>query len=476
MPESSSAVLENRTFAELAVGDSATLTRTLTSDDIQLFALVSGDTNPAHLDEAFAARTRFQGVIAHGMWSGGLISAVLGTLLPGPGSIYLRQSLNFERPVHVGDTVTTTVTVRSLDPERQRVVLDCRAVNQNGETVISGEAEVLAPGEKIRMAAPPLADVQLRRHDRFAHLLDEARSGGAPVPTAICHPCSAAAISAAVEAAESGLITPILVGPPARIQQAAADAARDIGAFALVPTPHSHASADAAVALVNTGRAQLVMKGSLHTDELMNAVVRRDGGLRTERRVSHIYLMDVPGHPRPLMITDAAVNIAPSLADKADIIRNAIDLAHVIGIAEPRVAILSAVETVNPAIPSTLEAAALCKMAERGQICGGLLDGPLAFDNAISQAAAREKGLSGPVPGLADILLVPDIEAGNMLAKQLTFLGGADAAGVVLGARVPIILTSRADSLRTRLASAALAVLMARAGLGAAPGLPETVS
>jgi phosphotransacetylase len=228
------------------------------------------------------------------------------------------------------------------------------------------------------------------------------------------------------------------------------------------------------VALVRSGEARLLMKGSLHTDELMGAVVPSTTGLRTERRISHAYVMDVPGHPGPLIITDAAINIDPSLEDKADIIRNAIDLAHVIGIEQPKVAILSAVETVNPAIRSTLEAAALCKMADRGQITGGLLDGPLALDNAISEAAAKEKGIVSLVAGRAEILVVPNLEAGNMLAKQLTFLGGADAAGVVLGARVPIILTSRADSLRTRLASCALAVLMARAATKAAPGLPES--
>jgi phosphate acetyltransferase/phosphate butyryltransferase len=300
----------------------------------------------------------------------------------------------------------------------------------------------------------------------------ELTSGGEPESTAVAHPCSAAAILAVVEAVEAGLIAPILVGPEGRIRQAAKEAEKDISGFRLVAADHSHDAAAKAVALVRSGEARLLMKGSLHTDELMGAVVPSATGLRTERRVSHAYIMDVPGHPTPLIITDAAINIAPSLGEKADIIRNAIDLAHVIGIEEPRVAILSAVETVNPDIPSTLEAAALCKMADRGQITGGLLDGPLAFDNAISEAAAREKGIVSPVAGKAEILVVPNLEAGNMLAKQLTFLGGADAAGIVLGARVPIILTSRADSLRTRLASCAVAVLMAQEATKAAPGLP----
>lgn len=308
------------------------------------------------------------------------------------------------------------------------------------------------------------------RHHRA---LIEACRPLTPLATAVVHPCDPLSLAGAVHAAAAGLIVPILVGPEAKIRRAAAEAGLDISPFRLEPAPHSHAAAAAAVALVRSGQAGMIMKGSLHTDELMGAVVASATGLRTERRISHVYVMDVPSHPAPLLITDAAVNIAPTLLEKADIIRNAIDLAHVIGIAQPRVAILSAVETVNPALPSTLEAAALCKMADRGQITGGLLDGPLAFDNAVSEAAAAEKGIVSPVAGKADILVAPNLEAGNMLAKQLTFLGGADAAGVVLGARVPIILTSRADSLRTRLASCAVAVLMARAATKAAPGLAK---
>jgi len=297
-------------------------------------------------------------------------------------------------------------------------------------------------------------------------------AGAAPVPTAVVHPCDATSITAAVEAAALGLIAPILVGPSARIQ-AAADAAKvDISGFRLEDTAHSHAAAARAVALVRTGEAQLVMKGSLHTDELMHAVMAVETGLRTERRISHVYLMDVPRYPRPLLITDGAINIAPSLADKRDIVQNAIDLALVLGIATPKVAILSAVETVNPKIQSTLDAAALCKMADRGQITGGLLDGPLAFDNAISPQAAKDKGIVSTVAGEADILVVPDLVAGNILAKQLTFLAGADAAGVVVGARAPIILTSRADPESARIASCAVAVLMARAAQIAAPKGP----
>lgn len=464
--------VENRTFDEIRIGDSARVSRTLSEKDIQLFALVSGDVNPAHLDADFARTDPFERVIAHGMWGGGLISAVLGTELPGPGTIYLGQSLRFTRPVGIGDVITTTVTVTEKKTAGCVVLLDCLCVNQEGETVIVGQAEVRAPCDKIRRPRMALPDVRMATHDGYRRLIHQTQ-GGEPLATAIVHPCSVAALSAAVEAAEARLIVPILVGPEARIRAVAAEAGKDISAFRLVPADHSHDAAAKAVALVCAGEARLLMKGSLHTDELMSAVLSSATGLRTERRISHAYVMDVPGHPTPLIITDAAINIAPGLKEKADIIRNAIDLAHVIGIAEPKVAILSAVETVNPDIPSTLDAAALCKMADRGQISGGILDGPLAFDNAINEGAAREKGIVSPVAGKAEILVVPNLEAGNMLAKQLTFLGGADAAGVVLGARVPIILTSRADSERTRLASCAIAVLLARAAPKAAPGLPH---
>jgi phosphotransacetylase len=287
----------------------------------------------------------------------------------------------------------------------------------------------------------------------------------APIPTAVAHPCDAAALGAAVDAAAEGLIVPILVGPDVKIRATAEAAGVDISGFRLEPVAHSHAAAARAVALVRAGEARMLMKGSLHTDELMHEVMAVETGLRTARRISHVYIMDVPRYPRPLLITDAAINITPTLEDKRDIVQNAIDLAHILGIAQPRTAILSAVETVTSRLPSTLDAAALCKMADRGQITGGLLDGPLAFDNAISPEAAREKNIVSEVAGRADILVVPDLVSGNILAKQLTFLAGADAAGVVVGARVPIILTSRADSAQARIASCAVAVLMAHVAM-----------
>ncbi len=309
---------------------------------------------------------------------------------------------------------------------------------------------------------PDIARHDDRPHEKYDLLIQTAQSRP-PVTTAIAHPCDDVSLESAIEAARLGLIVPILVGPRARIRAVADRGGFDIGRLEIVASEHSHDSAAKAVELVRCGRAEALMKGSLHTDELMGAVVARDTGIRTARRLSHCFIMDVPGHPDALIITDAAVNIVPTLEDKVDIVQNAIDLAHAMGIDEVRVAILSAMETVNPKVMSTVEAAALCKMADRGQITGAVLDGPLALDNAISPAAAAIKNIVSPVAGRANVLVVPDLEAGNMLAKSLSFLAGADAAGIVLGARVPIILTSRADSLLTRLASCAVAVMVAAA-------------
>ena len=326
-------------------------------------------------------------------------------------------------------------------------------------------AKVKPTADAVPVAA---AQPQHREHAQYDRLIERCRANP-PTPTVIAHPCDETSLSGAVEAAEAGVIAPILVGPPDKIHAVAAEAGLDISKLEIVPAPHSHAAAQTAVELIRAGRGSLLMKGSLHTDELMGAVVRKDTGLRTARRVSHVFIMDVPTYPKLLFITDAAINIAPTLEDKVDIVQNAVDLARALGIAEPKVAILSAVETVNPKIPSTIDAAALCKMAERGQITGAQLDGPLALDNAISLEAARIKHIVSPVAGQADILVVPDLEAGNMLAKNLTFLANADAAGIVLGARVPIVLTSRADSVTTRMASCAVAALYAHRIMVAEP-------
>ncbi len=306
------------------------------------------------------------------------------------------------------------------------------------------------------------APVSRNKHERFRDLMEKAKTLP-PLKVAVAHPCDQASLGAVIEAAERGLIDPILVGPEARIKEVAQKHGLDIGGFEIVDAAFSQDSADKAVGLVREGRAEALMKGSLHTDELMGAVVKRDTGLRTSRRISHCFIMDVPDHDQPLIITDAAVNIAPDLKGKVDITQNAIDLAKALGQDEVRVAILSAMESVNPDVPSTLEAAALCKMADRGQITGALLDGPLALDNAISPEAARIKKIDSPVAGRATVLVVPDLEAGNMLAKSLSFLADADAAGIVLGAKVPIILTSRADEETARLASCAVAQRLAAA-------------
>jgi len=461
MPAGEVGLVRNRLFSEIAIGDHAEIERRLTAEDIQLFAVLSGDVNPAHLDADYAAATRFHGVIAHGMLGGALISAVLGTRLPGPGTIYLGQTLKFLAPVRIGDLLRISVTVSTREEAHHRLTLACSCVNQDGVTVISGEAQVIAPTGRVERARSTLPDVRLETHsDGPQRLMDHARTLGA-IRVAVAHPCDATSLSAALDARAAGLITPVLVAPRVRLEALAAELGLDLDGIAIEDVPHSHAAAERAVQLAASGLVEALMKGSLHTDELMAAVVNSATGLRTARRISHCFLMQTPAYPRPFIITDAAINIAPTLEEKADIIRNAIDLAHAIGVAAPRVAILAAVETVNPRMPATLDAAALCKMADRGQISGALLDGPLAFDNAVSVAAATIKGIRSEVAGRADVLVVPDLESGNMLAKQLEYLGGAHSAGIVMGARVPIVLTSRADSREARIASCALAVLLA---------------
>ncbi|MBU8542743.1 bifunctional enoyl-CoA hydratase/phosphate acetyltransferase [Roseomonas sp. ROY-5-3] len=453
-------LLRNRTFDEMQPGESASLVRIVGRDDIELFARVSGDVNPAHLDATFAATGLFGHIVAHGMWTGALVSAVLGTRLPGPGTIYLGQELRFLKPVSPGDVVTATVTVREKRDAKRIVLLDTVCTNQKGENVLEGVATVIAPANAIAWPRTELPEISIRRHDRYDAFIERAR-GGQMLAAGIVHPCSTAAILAAVELRNEGLLEPLLIGPEAKIRAAAEAARVSLDGITIDPVPHSHAAAARGVELAASGRVAMLMKGSLHTDELLGAVLARESGLRTERRISHVYAMDVPAYAKPLVITDAAINILPTLEQKRDICQNAIDMLRRLGLEQPLVAVLAAVETVNPRMPSTLDAAALTVMAARGQITGGLVDGPLAFDNAVSPDAARIKGITSPVAGQADILLVPDLEAGNMLAKQLLYFAGATAAGLVLGARVPIILTSRADSLTTRIASAALAKLLA---------------
>ncbi|HYL88685.1 MAG TPA: bifunctional enoyl-CoA hydratase/phosphate acetyltransferase [Burkholderiales bacterium] len=460
--------IENRIFDEIRVGDTASLKRTLTEKDIQLFALVSGDTNPAHLDAEYAANTMFHEVIAHGLWGGSLISAVLGTIYPGPGTVYVDQKLHFSRPVTLGDTITVTVMVKEKFEHTKHVILDCHCVNQDGKTVIRGDAEVIAPAEKVRRPRAQLPEIRLLDSASRYRRLIEAAKGKAPIRTAVVHPCDKQSLGGALSAAEAGLIVPVLIGPTAKIGAAARELGADIGRWEVQDVEHSHEAAERGVALVRAGNAEAMMKGSLHTDELMGEVVKPGTGLRTARRLSHVFYMEIPSYPKPLLITDAAVNIEPDLDAKVDIVQNAIDLALALGIAQPKVAILAAVETVNSKMRATLDAAALCKMAERGQIRGGIVDGPLAVDNAVSYIAAKTKGITSEVAGQADILVVPDLESGNIVAKQLEYLADAGTAGVVMGARVPIVLTSRADSVPARVASCAIALLLARAAKPAA--------
>lgn len=456
--------IENKTFDEIEIGDTASVEHMLTQKDIQLFAIMSGDVNPAHLDEDYASSDMFHRIIAHGMWSGSLVSMVLGTLLPGPGTVYLGQTFRFLRPVSIGDTVTARVTVKEKITDKHRLKLDCVCTSQEGREIITGEAEVIAPTEKVRRKRIRLPEIEFVKEEcpHYHRVICMAQDIGQPLKTAIVHPADGISLRGAVEAAKAGLIEAILVGPEEKIRKAAEEEKIDLLPYTIISTPHSHAAAEMAVRMVREGKVEALMKGKLHTDELMHAVVDKENGLRTGRRMSHVSMMDIPKFPRPLFVTDAAINISPTLTDKMDIVQNVIDLFHTTGLGIPRVAILSAVETVNADVPSTLDATALCKMAERGQITGALLDGPLAFDNALSEEAAKIKGIRSQVAGRADILVVPDIESGNMMLKQMVFFSGAYMAGVVMGARVPIILTSRADGDIARKASCALALLMVR--------------
>lgn len=451
---------DNVIYDEIRLGQTARTVRTLSLQDIQAFAAVSGDTNPAHLDPAYANATLFHGVIAHGMWGGALISALLGTVFPGPGTIYLEQVLHFTKPVRVGDTLTVTVTVTAKDDEKKRVELDCQVLNQRAERVLHGLARVLAPTQRVSSPLVNVPHLQLFDPEARQRSLLSMGDGLSAIRCGIVHPCDPDALAGAMEAARHGLIDPVLIGPEAKLRELAEEASIDLADVQIEAVPHSHAAAARAAEMAASGKVEALMKGSLHTDELIHAILA-EPSLRTAQRMSHVFRFDVPTYSKPLLLTDAALNIKPSLKDKVDIVQNAIAFARIMGTSLPKVAILSAVETVNPSIPSTLDAAALCKMADRGQITGGILDGPLAFDNAISAHAALLKQIESDVAGDADILVVPDLESGNMLAKQLQYLAGATASGVVLGARVPVALTSRADGTTARIASALLIKVIA---------------
>ena len=454
--------LTNVTFDEIKVGDTSELTVTLKQNQIDVAALVSGDVDAFYMKGAGSADARQEPRKTEAAGAEAIISILLGARMPGPGTKIVQRNLQFDGDFGVGETLTAKVTVLEKKTEGRLVVFDCRCVNQAGRELVSGQVTVVAPATRMVYDVVKPPQLELRYGDAFAQLIKGCQ-GCEPVPCAIAHPCDRDSLMGAIEAAKRGLITPVLVGPEEKIRKAAEEAKVDLSPYRIVSTEHSHASAARAVELARTGEVEAIMKGSLHTDEIMGAIVPTAAGLRTSRRISHAFVMDVATYPKMFIMTDAAVNIFPDLEVKRDIVQNAIDLAHALGIELPKVGILSAVEVINPKIPSTVEAAALCKMADRGQITGGILDGPLAFDNAISAQAAKTKGIISPVSGDVDILLAPDLEAANMLFKQLTYLAGAEGAGIVLGTRIPVVLTSRADSVRTRLASVAVMAKVANA-------------
>lgn len=457
------AFIENKTFDELKSGDSASIKRTVTLKDIKLFAIMSGDVNPAHVDADYAKDDMFHKIIAQGMWGASLISTVLGTELPGPGTIYLDQTLKFTAPVVPGDTITITVTVTDKKPEKHIVNLACTCINQNNKTVISGTATVIAPTEKVKRKRIELPQITFKdpKGEWYKKLILLTKNL-TPLKTAIVHPVDKLSLQGAIDAAIENIIIPILVGPKDKILAAAKDARLDISAYEIIPTHHSNESAEVAVKLVKEGKVEALMKGKIHTDELMKPVVNKESGLLTGRRMSHVFYVEAPRYFKPLFLSDAALNIRPNLQEKKDITQNAIDLFHTLGFGTPKVAIVCAVETVTESIQSTLDAAALSKMSDRGEITGAIVDGPLAFDNAISIESAREKGIHSDVAGFADIIIVPDIEAGNILYKEMTYMSGMEAAGMVMGAKVPIILTSRGSDDISRKASCAMALVYVR--------------
>jgi phosphate acetyltransferase len=453
--------LTNVTFDEIQVGRSAELSVTLQQQQIDVAAIVSGDVDAFYIKGPEAVDVRMEPRKTEAAGAEAVISLLLGVWLPGPGTRIVHRDLHFSGDVTAGDTLAAKVTAREKK-EGDLVVFDCRCVNQDGKELVAGTVTVQAPTQRkvFDVVKPPR--LELRYGDAFAQLIKGCQ-GYDPVSCAIAHPCDRDSLMGAIEAAKRGFIIPVLVGPEDKIRKAAEEAQIDLSPYRIVSTPHSHASAAKAVELASKGEVEAIMKGSLHTDEIMGAIVPSSAGLRTSRRISHAFVMDVATYPKMFMITDAAINIFPDLEVKRDIVQNAIELGHALGVDMPKVGILSAVEVVNPKIPSTLDAAALCKMADRGQITGGILDGPLAFDNAISAQAAKIKGITSPVSGDVDILLAPDLESANMLFKQLTYLAGAEGAGIVLGTRIPVVLTSRADSVRTRLASVAVMTKVAHA-------------
>ena len=448
--------LKNRTWDQLKVGDRAEIERRVTSRDLFLFAHASGNLNPLNIPSD-DLRLGEAGALAPSMWIGSLISSVLGNVLPGPGTLYRSQDFDFLNYAHVGDLLTIEVKLIEKN-EAPQVVFETTVQNQQGVCIAVGRATVDAPTSTVKLEPYELPGLLLAEHDHFHRLIDEAKKVP-PMATAVVCPDDANSLAGTILAMNEGLIHPILIGSQTAIYRAADEASVDISYLELIDIEDHRQAAAKAVELVHQKKATAIMKGNLHSDDLLSQIVKRDGGLRGARKISHIFVLNVPSLEQPLFISDAAINIAPDLATKVDIVQNAIDLARACGIETPYVAILSAVETVSFSIPSSMDAAILAKMADRGQITGAIVDGPLAMDNAIDMSAALTKHLKSPVAGRAQVLIVPNLEAGNILAKELTFVSHAQPAGLVLGAQVPIMLTSRADNDRARLASCALAQL-----------------
>ncbi|MDI4656029.1 bifunctional enoyl-CoA hydratase/phosphate acetyltransferase [Xanthobacter autotrophicus] len=450
---------ENRTFSELQVGDTAELRRICTADDLFVFATASGNHNPLHLPGYDLNHDgKHDEVTAPAMWVGSLISAVLGNILPGAGTRYRSQNFEFLHRAKAGDDLVVHVRITEKRDDGDVVLATSVSRENPQEVLLRGEAVVTAPRTKIAYEEQDIPGLLVQRHRHFDALVAQAETLE-PLTVAVVAPEEANSLGGALLAARHRLIIPILIGARDKIEAAARECGESLDGIEILDVADHAAASHTAVDLVAQHRASALMKGHLHTDELLHAALRKENGLRGGRRFTHIFVMDVPGLAHPLLVTDAAINIQPDLATKIDIVQNAIDLAISLGIAQPKVGVLSAVETVNPQIASSVDAALLSKMAERGQITGGLVDGPLAMDNAIDVAAARTKGIVSPVAGHADILVVPNLDAGNMVAKQLTYVSHAEGAGLVMGAKVPIILTSRADSAKARLASCAVAAI-----------------
>jgi phosphotransacetylase len=453
--------IESKTYDEISVGDTARTEHVLTMDDAMAFASISGFHSVLNSEERIE---RAGGVPPTGpnMWCASLISGLFSMNIPGPGCTLTNVSLCFHDRIHVGDLILVKVQVTDKEDATKSVKFDCEASNGDGKRIFSGTAQVIAPPAKLRWSTLPVPQLIVHDSYRRYHGLIARANSRPPVRTAIVWPCDEVSLGGAIQAFKDKLIVPVLVGSESRIRGLAGTMQLDLETIQIVDIEDSRTAAVRAVEMARKTEVQMLMKGALHTDELMGAVVSREGGMRTGRRISHVFALDVPSYHKTLFVTDAAINIQPDLETKIDILQNAIDMMLALEVVRPKVAILSAVESVNPAIPSTLDAAALCKMVDRGQITGAIVDGPLAFDNAISSDAARIKKIKSPVAGDVDLLLVPNLEAGNILFKQLQYLAGALAAGVVVGAKVPIVLTSRADGELARMASCALGVLLAK--------------